>query len=375
MPMPLAAALYGILLGLGFTTFVLSFGVWALAGVSLAIGDPALGLLMGVAFGLGRAVPIVVLAPLAGTDTGIRATELMCERDSVYLGLRRGDAAALLLAAIALVAVPVSAGAKGTQISRATDPSATADALLFQRLGGPAVMSRGGPEIPLPGSHPAIGGRYIATVTGNAIQLMDRTSLAPLARIDAAGADAIAVSDNWLAYRVSTGSGDQMFIRHLANPAAPGPPAQVDGAGGTDQLSPPALDGALLVYGVATPGGSRIVQRVLGTRKHRVLVRSPRLLLFDPSVKGRSFSYVRSDARRSRLMVRKRPSHGPGRILFTLKRSQGQLWSDALTGSVAYVTLLKPSAANADAAIARISRRHPTRLHERAPRGGGNHRF
>src|SRR3712207_9561089 len=32
MPMPVAAALYGILLGLGFTTFVLTFGVWALAG-------------------------------------------------------------------------------------------------------------------------------------------------------------------------------------------------------------------------------------------------------------------------------------------------------------------------------------------------------
>ena len=47
MPMPLAAALYGVLLGLGFTTFVLSFGVWALAGVSLAVGDPSLGLLLG----------------------------------------------------------------------------------------------------------------------------------------------------------------------------------------------------------------------------------------------------------------------------------------------------------------------------------------
>ena len=40
MPLPLAAFLYGILLGLGFTTFVLSFGVWALAGISLALGDP-----------------------------------------------------------------------------------------------------------------------------------------------------------------------------------------------------------------------------------------------------------------------------------------------------------------------------------------------
>ena len=40
MPLPLAAGLYGVLLGLGFTTFVLSFGVWALAGISVALGDP-----------------------------------------------------------------------------------------------------------------------------------------------------------------------------------------------------------------------------------------------------------------------------------------------------------------------------------------------
>ena len=40
MPMPVAAGLYGILLGLGFTTFVLTFGVFALAGIVLAVGEP-----------------------------------------------------------------------------------------------------------------------------------------------------------------------------------------------------------------------------------------------------------------------------------------------------------------------------------------------
>ena len=43
MPVPLAAGLYGVLLGLGFTTFILSFAVWALAGIAVALGDPALG--------------------------------------------------------------------------------------------------------------------------------------------------------------------------------------------------------------------------------------------------------------------------------------------------------------------------------------------
>jgi hypothetical protein len=113
----------------------------------------------------------------------------------------------------------------------------------------------------------------------------------------------------------------------------------------------------------------------MGTHKHRALVRSRRLLLFDPAVDGKSFAYVRSDARRSRLMVRGRHRHGAGRILLTLKRSKGDLYSDALTDSVAYVTVLKPDGANADATIVGVSRKHPKRLRERAPRGGGNHRF
>jgi hypothetical protein len=375
LPMPLAAALYGLLLGIGFTTFVLSFGVWALAGVSLALGDPLLGLLIGAAFGIGRAIPILALAPAAGGRMGIRATELMCERPGVYLGLRRGDATALLLAAVALVAAPGTAGAAGTDVPHATDPSASADALLFQRLGGPAVISRGGPEIPLPGTHPAIGGPFVATVDGNAVLLLDRNTLAPIARIDAPGADAIAVSDSWLAYRAPAGSRDGIFIRYIANPASPGPPAQVAGAGGVAQLSPPAIDGALLLYGLASPGGSRIVQRVMGTGKHRALVSSRRLLLFDPSVRGPAFSYVRTDTRSSRLMVRKRHRHGSGRVLFALKRSRGQLWTQALTDSVAYATVITPSSSGGDATIVGVSRRHPSRLRQHGPRGGGNHRF
>jgi hypothetical protein len=375
MPMPVAAALYGVLLGIGFTTFVLSFGVWALAGVSLAVGDPSLGLLLGGCFGLGRAIPILALAPLAGRPAGIRATELMCERPGVYLGLRRGDAAALAAAAVALIVVPGNAGAAGTSVAHATDPSATADALLFQRLGGPAVMSRGGPEIQLPGAHPAIGGRYVATVQGNSVLIFDRATLRPLARIDAAGADAIAVSDSWLAYRASSGSGDAIYIRYIANPAAPAPPLQVASQGGAGQLSRPAIDGGILLYAIATPGGSRVVQRVMGTRKHRALVRSPRLLLFDPSIKGRSFAYVRTDARRSRLMVRRRHAHGAGRVLLSLGRSKGVLWSNALTDSIAYVTIVQPSSGNPDATIVGVGRRHPKRFHQRGPRGGGNHRF
>ena len=100
-PVALAAAGYGVLLGLGFTTFVLTFAVWALAGVSIALGDPALGVAAGLAFGLGRALPVVALAPRAHA-----ATAVMCERPGILLGLRRVDAVALAAVALALGTAP-----------------------------------------------------------------------------------------------------------------------------------------------------------------------------------------------------------------------------------------------------------------------------
>jgi hypothetical protein len=375
MPMPVAAALYGVLLGIGFTTFVLSFGVWALAGISLALGDPALGALVGIAFGIGRATPIVALAPAAGGRVGIKATELMCERPGVYLGLRRGDAAALLVAALALVIVPGDAGARGGVVApQATDPSATVGALAYQRLTGEGILRRGGAEVGLSGSNPTIGGRYMAVLSGGSVRLLDRNSLAPVATVEAPGADAIAVSDAWLVYRAPQGGGDTLFHRQIGNPNAPGPITPLAAVGGSGQISPPSLDGGNLVFGIATPSGSRIVQRIVGTRKDRALVHSGRLLLFDPAISGRFFTYVRTDARRSRLMIRHLRGRGPGRVLLSVRRSTGILWTSALAPGSAYVTAMKPSATGRDATIVEVDRKGK-RLRQRAPRGGGNHKL
>ena len=100
LPLPLAAGLYGVLLGLGFTTFILTFAVWALAGASVALGDPALGLAIGLAFGAGRLLPVVVLAPAGGG--ALHAA--MAERPRILRSLRAVDAVALAACAVALVA-------------------------------------------------------------------------------------------------------------------------------------------------------------------------------------------------------------------------------------------------------------------------------
>jgi hypothetical protein len=379
MPMPLAAALYGVLLGLGFTTFVLSFGVWALAGISLAVGEPWLGVVIGACFGLGRAVPILVLAPLAGRPAGIRANELMCEHPAVYRGLRGGDAAVLAAAALALVVVPGNAGARSVAADRATDPGATAESLTFERLGGQAVIRRGGTDLALPGSDPAIGGAYVATIApgGENVRLFSRATLEPVADVGTPGADAIGVSSGWIAYRAPLqGGGDGIFARSIANPTAPGPVKALATVGGAGRLSAPSIDGGTLVYAVARRNGSRIVRRVVGSRKSRTLVRSGRLLLFSPSIKGRSFVYTRTDARRSRLMIRRTRRGGAGKVLFSIKRSRATMWSTSLSESFAFVTLLD-RAANPGARIVKLRRKaaRPAKRLNPRPRGGGNHRL
>jgi hypothetical protein len=103
LPVPLAAGLYGVLLGLGFTTFILTFAVWALAGACVAAGDPALGVAVGLAFGAGRLLPVVVLAPPASTEAGAAAHAAMAERPAILRSLRAVDAVAMAACAVVLV--------------------------------------------------------------------------------------------------------------------------------------------------------------------------------------------------------------------------------------------------------------------------------
>jgi hypothetical protein len=104
LPLPLAAGLYGVLLGLGFTTFILTFAVWALAGVSVAVGDPALGAAIGLGFGAGRLLPVIALAPAAATAWGVAAHAAMAERPRILRSLRAVDAVAMAACAVVLVA-------------------------------------------------------------------------------------------------------------------------------------------------------------------------------------------------------------------------------------------------------------------------------
>jgi hypothetical protein len=72
--------------------------------VSVAVGDPALGLAVGLAFGAGRLLPVVVLAPASATGPGAALHAAMAERPQILRSLRAVDALALAACAVALVA-------------------------------------------------------------------------------------------------------------------------------------------------------------------------------------------------------------------------------------------------------------------------------
>jgi hypothetical protein len=382
MPMPLAGGLYGVLLGLGFTTFVLTLAVWALAGMSVALGDPALGLVIGLAFGAGRALPVVAMAPFIDGGVGLRLSALMAERPALLRGLRLADAAALAACALTLGAGPASAASLVTP--QGTDPTAAgADVAWHDPVAG-GVLLRGGQATALPGTNPALGGALLAYRSGDEVQVVVRESGQRVAAATVHGAQKLAVSDRWLAYRAGTASGGQRIgVQALGDPASA---RTVKIASGSVQLSRPSLDGDRLVFGVAGAGGSRIVQMDLVRRTKRTLRRSSNAQLLNPSLLGSRLLYVRTSycyqelrlgprigqrgertLRRVASTAQRDPGHEDGhttqgREATVCRKEGGQpsattLWSTALSADSAFFARLRNrDDGSATASIIRLPR-------------------
>jgi hypothetical protein len=342
MPMPVAAGLYGVLLGLGFTTFVLTFGVWALAGIAFAVGEPAIGLAIGLAFGIGRAAPVVALAPVADRPLGARCTEAMAMRPSLYRGARLGDAAALLVIA-GLLLGSATASAQSQQSASAADPSAMADHLAFQNMPDrTGILARAdGERVELPGKDPAIGGGRLALIRDGEIVVLDAATLEERDSIPAPAADAVAVSGGWLAYRTRREGRDRLLRRPIADDGTLGEEQRIAAVGRRSQIGQPDLDGPMLVYAVARPRSNAIVRNRLGAKARGPVVRSRRFGLSSASVLNRRVLYVRSTRRRHQLRIKRIGAKGRGRArLFSVPLGRSTLWSTALSRQRAYATIL-----------------------------------
>ncbi|MGZ8562703.1 MAG: hypothetical protein ACXWWU_03695 [Candidatus Limnocylindria bacterium] len=346
MPLPVAAGLYGILLGLGFTTFVLSFGVWALAGISLALGDPMAGLVIGAAFGVGRALPVVVVAPVVDRPMGIRCIELMAERPAIYRAFRLGDALTLGLVAVVLTAA--TANAARTEVVGGTDPSAAGTALAFQSGDGHGVIRVKGRAARLGGHDPALGGPFAAVISGRRIQIHSRFSLETLGSVSAPNATALAISRGWLSYLIHDGGRYVLQAQRIRHPADPGTPRRVASARSPAVIGHPSLSGPEVVYTVSRRQGNLIRRHNLKSGKRRTVMRSRDAALLNPSLLGKRLLYVRVHRARQgpqqidrprlrqTLMIKRIGSRGKGQRVY---RHSG-LWTTSLSENRAFVTIL-----------------------------------
>jgi hypothetical protein len=268
MPLPLVCALYGVLLGLGFTTFVLTFAVWALAGIAFAAGSPLLGLLTGLAFGLGRALPILWMAPSLhrGDGDGARRLDGMAAEPRLWLGLRRLDALGLGLCALFLCA----ASANAAVLPNATDPSAQGGDLVWQAVNGPGMLRLPSGQVnALPGAYPALGQSSIAWQSNGQITVADQASMMAKASFPVTGLDALAVSDSWVVYRYRrTGGGEGLIALSLL---VPGQHRYIAGASLAGEIGRPALDGSTVVFTLDTVRRNAIETMNLTTGARRVI--------------------------------------------------------------------------------------------------------
>ena len=300
-PLPVAAAGYGLLLGMGFTTYVLTFAVPALAAACLALGDPLAGLVVGLAFGTGRAVPIVLLAPAADSRWGRRAIDLMLERPAILRGFRAADAVALTVCAAVL-------GAEGTQALAAvalmapsgTDPSVQGSELAWQTPGGTGRLQRGdAAPVDAGGTHPALGGGHLAIRIDAAVRVLHSGNGQEVVTVPDAGSGAVAVSERWLIVRIGDDRGDRLEAIAL------------DGRGRFEiarvrapaQLGRPAIDGDRVVFHVAGRTKSELREIDLRTGAPRTLRRAEEGVVLNPSLLGNRLLYVSSTATRQQLLI------------------------------------------------------------------------
>ena len=277
MPLPLAAGLYGILLGLGFTTFVLSFGVWALAGISVALGDPGHRARDRRSHsGSGGRMPVVAVAPIVDTPArrqvhradgrAAGALSRLSARRCGDPGAGRGGADRTGIATAAR-----------TEVANGADPSADRQGAGLPAPGRAGVVRFRGQVYDLPGRDPAVGGPYAAVISaGDRIQILNRYD-----RSDhrfGLGAERQGARDltRWLAYLTVDGE-----ALHAASARRMQPPRPILARRsgwprwrGPAQIGHPSLDGGRVFYAVSRRHRNAIKRRNLKTGKAGTVLRS-----------------------------------------------------------------------------------------------------
>ena len=231
---------------------------------------PAQALVIGAAFGIGRAIPVLAVAPAVDTPLGIRCVELMAERPGALPDLpARGRAHPR----------PRRRGAGHRAPRRRREPR-------WERARIPRRPARrwrssdpiaagscgsGGQTYDLPGRDPAVGGPYVAVISGgDQIQILNRYNrehdrLGP--RASRPGARDLAglarLPDGRRAAGIRSGRGG------CGIPPIPGRRGASPPCRGRSQIGHPSLDGGRLLYAVSKRRGNSIKRYSLSSGRGR----------------------------------------------------------------------------------------------------------
>jgi hypothetical protein len=250
--------------------------------------------------------------------------------------------------------------------SNASDPSVDGGLVAWHEAGSPGLLLRDGRTQRVGGSHPSLGGGRLALVNDGRIDVQATSGDDFALTVPAPGADAVAVSGSWLAWRAREGGGDVIY----AAPLAGGPAVEVMRAA---ELGRPALQGARLAFHVTGGRSGRIVLFDLAGGRGATIRQERRAQLLNPSLHGGRLLYVRAvysgqelrigplsrrSPRRDRRLwatvptgrrdagheagdVHKRHGH-PHRLWKRPRRGlSATLWTTALSDDAAYVTRLR----------------------------------
>lgn len=201
--------------------------------------------------------------------------------------------------------------------SNASDPSVDGRLLAWHEAGAPGILLRGGQAERLGGSHPALGGRRLAVINGEQIDVQATAGEPFAVSVPAPGADAIAVSGSWLAWRAREGRGDVIS----ALPLAGGSAVEVMRAA---ELGRPALEGDRLAFHVTGGRSSRIVVFDLAGGRGGTVRQERRAQLLNPSLHGGRLLYVRAVYSGQELRLGPLTRRSPGR--------DRRLWATVPTG-------------------------------------------
>jgi len=373
LPLPLAAGLYGVLLGLGFTTFVYTFALWALAAIVLLAAAPVTGVLAGVAFGVGRALPVVLIAPFAHRRIGRKVVDVMAQRPRTLRVVRLTAAACLL--AVMVTSLTGSASA-ATNLGLGTDPSVTGTSVVWTTPTGGVQRQEDTAATTSVPAHASVGGSLLAWREGTAVHVVRLADMSPVLDLDVPGLTSIAVSDTWLVVRTRVGAIDELTGLRLASPDTPVPIAR---AAAPTTLGRPALENDLLVYHVAARRVSSIMAVDLASGTRRVARRSTSALLTNPAVLHGDLVYDRLTSAQQLLQVGPLDRTGADRVVYKLaapsvhdaghehgyshhtrtKRpptAKWRLWTTALSERNIYVTLLPRVGAAGGAQLVSVPR-------------------